>query len=442
MDSSLGIDGKRAEPATARSKLTLLAGGVRLATGFLLGQGAVQALTLLVSMLLLRVLSIEQYALYTVAGTLLALVSVGANPGLSQAIVSLGAARQHDKPYVGGLLSAARRMSRWLMIPAIIVVIILAIFLLRGQQRPLTSEIACVGLVFLIGFAQVETSLARAVLNMHHDARSTFRVGFTEAGLRLLLLPIAVLWPTAAIALVANLAGAIAASVLTAHRSGELCDRSAAGDTTQTSQLVSFIAPIAPMVIYTLAQGQIAILLLSVFAEPRAIAETGALSRLGQIFTVLMLLNPFLIQPIFARIQTRSDFVAKTSIVIGALSMLCAVCIASTYFVPDWWLLILGDNYSGLSRELPVSVAASLATIFGGTLYTMIIARGSTRWQSTAILPCLGGQLVFIAFNGVRTTWDALMLGLIPAVAYALVQVLLLAALIRRGSLGNLVFAD
>ena len=406
MDSSLGIDGKRAEPATARSKLALLAGGVRLATGFLLGQGAVQALTLLVSMLLLRVLSIEQYALYTVAGTLLALVSVGANPGLSQAIVSLGAARQHDKPYVGGLLSAARRMSRWLMIPAIIVVIILAIFLLRGQQRPLTSEIACVGLVFL------------------------------------LLLPIAVLWPTAAIALVANLAGAIAASVLTARRSGELCDRSAAGDTTQTSQLVSFIAPIAPMVFYTLAHGQIAILLLSVFAEPRAIAETGALSRLGQIFTVLMLLTPFLIQPIFARIQTRSDFVAKTSIVIGALSILCAVCIASTYFVPDWWLLILGDNYSGLSRELPVSVAASLATIFGGTLYTMIIARGSTRWQSTAILPCLGGQLVFIAFNGVRTTWDALMLGLIPAVAYALVQVLLLAALIRRGSLGNLVFAD
>ena len=441
MGSSVGIEAKCAEPNVAPGRFAWLAGGARLAAGFLLGQGLVQALTLLIGLLLLRVLSVEQYALYTVAGTLLALVSLGSNFGLSQAMVSLCTARRDDKHYVGALLNAARRLTRRFIVPAMMVTGLVAYFMMRAQPWPRASEIACVGLVFLVGFVQVESSLGRAVLNMHHDARTTFRVGLAEAGTRLLLLPLAVLWPTAATALVANLAGAMAASVLTVRRSGELCDRSAKSVSAETSELAGFIGPIAPMVIYTLVQGQIAILLLGAFAEPRAIAETGALSRLGQLFNVLMLLNPFLLQPVFARVRTRADFIAKAAVVAAALSLLCVVTIASAYVVPHWWLLIVGDKYSGLSHELPVALAASLATIVGGTLYTMVIARGSTRWQSAAILPCLGGQLAFIALNGVRSTWDALMLGMIPALAYALVQALLL-ALLLRGSLGGTAFAD
>lgn len=426
----------------ARQELTWLAGGAWLASKFLLGQGLAQALMLLVGLLLLRLLSIEQYALYTVAGTLLALVTVGSNFGLSQAIVSLGAARRDDKYHLGALLDAARRLTRYLMGPTMIATAIVAYMMMRVQPWPLDNKIICVILIFLIGVAQIESSLGRAILNIHHDARATFRVSFAEAGTRLLLLPLVSLWPTAALALLANLAGAIAASILTARRTRELCHSSDQSEAIQTSQLIGFIVPIAPMVIYAVAQGQIAILLLTAFAEPRAIAETGALSRLGQVFNVLQLINPFLIQPVFARIVSRTDFAAKSAAVISALLVLCIFTITSTYVVPNWWLLIIGDKYSGLAQELPIALAVSLATIVGGTLYTMVIARGSTRWQSTAILPCLGGQLVFVAVYGVHTTWHALMLSLIPAVAYALVQTILLTQLLRNGSLSGRALAD
>lgn len=403
--------------------------------GFLFGQGLIQALTLLVGLLLMRLLPIDQYALYTVAGTLLAVVSMGSNFGLAQAIVSLGSSHRDDKRYVGALLDAARRLARRLMVPAMACTAVLAYFMLRAQDWPLAIEIVCVGLVFLVGVAQVESSLGRAVLNIHHDAHAIFHVGIAEVGARLLLLPLCVLWPVAPTALAANLAGAMAASLVTARRSGELSDRFAKSDAKHEAQLTGFVLPIAPVFLYTLAQGQIAILLLSAFAETKAIAETGALSRLGQAFAVIMLLNPFLVQPVFARIASHGDFVTKTMTVVMALILLCIVTMASAFVVPQWWLLILGDKYNGLTHELPVALATSLATVVGGTLCTMVIARGSTRWQSAVILPCLGGQLAFVAANGVRSTRDALVLSLIPAVAYAVVQAALLLLLLRRGTL-------
>ena len=60
-----------------------------LASSFILAQGLVQALTLVVGLLLARVLPLEQYALYTISGTLLALVSLGSNFGLGHALISL-----------------------------------------------------------------------------------------------------------------------------------------------------------------------------------------------------------------------------------------------------------------------------------------------------------------------------------------------------------------
>ncbi len=405
---------------------------VRLVSGFLLGQGLVQALTLLIGLALVRLLPVDQYALYTIAGALLVVVSVGSNFGLAQAIVSLGSARREDRKHIGALLNAARWWSRRLMVLAMACTLVLAFFMLRNQPWPLSTKVACVAVVLVVGWAQVGSSLGRAVLNIHHDARAIVCVGLAEAGTRLLLLLLCFAWPVALAALVANLAGALAASRRTLKRCAELSDATALGGPTERKALMSFVLPLAPIVGYMLAQGQIAILLLSAFAESRVIAETGALTRLGQVFSVLMVLNTFLVQPVFARVVSRGDLVIKLTLLIAALALLCVVTMASALLFPDWWLLIIGDKYSGLTRELPVAIATSLVTLVGASLYVVVIARGSTRWQSLAIIPCLGGQLTFIAMNGVRTTWDALMLGLIPAVAYALVQAVLLGIAVRR----------
>jgi hypothetical protein len=408
--------------------LSLLKAG----TAFVFGQGLVQAMTLVVGLVIVRLLPVEQYALYTIGGTLLVVVSLGSNFGLAQGIVSLGSAHRQDRHFLGELLDAARRWSRRLMIVAMAATIALACFMLRDPRWSLVSDIACVAVVLLAGWAQVSGSLGRAVLNIHHDARSIFKATMGEAATRFALLSLCLIWPTALAALLANFAGAFVSSRITLSKCRNWCDTSAEGHPEQSRKLRAFVLPIAPIVIYSLLQGQIAILLLSAAGATRVIAETGALSRLGQVFLVLTLLNTFMVQPVFARIRSRADFLVRLTMLLVALTALSSIVMISAFVAPNWWLLIVGSKYAHLSGELPIALATSLATLSGASFYVVVIARGRTGWQSLAILPCLGSQVMFVALNGVRTTADALMLNFLPAFSYALVQAVFIVMLVRR----------
>jgi O-antigen/teichoic acid export membrane protein len=124
---------------------------VALASSFILAQGLVQALTLVVGLLLARVLPLEQYALYTISGTLLALVSLGSNFGLGHALISLGAGRRDNPGYVGALFNAARSDSHRLFGVAVLATVALAGYMFRGGAWPLHTQAACVALVLSIG---------------------------------------------------------------------------------------------------------------------------------------------------------------------------------------------------------------------------------------------------------------------------------------------------
>lgn len=424
-----------AEHATEYNQAAPRSGALRLlkiATAFLLGQGAVQAMTLVVGLVIVRVLPVEQYALYTISGTLLVVVSLGSNFGLAQGIVSLGSAHRQDRRYIGELLNAARRWSRRLMVVAMAASVVLACFMLRDPRWSLLCEVACVATVLLAGWAQVNGSLGRAVLNINHDGRSIFQATMGEAATRFALLSLCLIWPTALAALVANFAGAFFSSRVTLYKCQKWCDTGVEGGAEQMGKLRAFVLPIAPIVIYSVLQGQIAILLLSAVGATRVIAETGALSRLGQAFLVLALLNTFMVQPVFARVRSRADFLAKLAMLVVAFTALAGVVMISAFRAPNWWLLIVGAKYAHLTGELPIALATSLATLGGASLYVVVIARGRTGWQSLALVPCLGSQLAFLALNGVRTAADALILNFLPAFAYAVVQAVFVVLLVRR----------
>ncbi len=405
---------------------------IQLALGFLSGQGAVQIVTMLTGLILLRILSVEQYALYTLAASILAIVSLGSNMGLTQAVISFGSPQSADRRFVGELVQSAQKLSRRLMVPAALTAFVTAYFMFSSQVWAAPITIVCACIAVSTGLAQLGAVLGKGILSIHHDARSMFRVGMADAGVRFLCLPLAALWPTAVTPLLAGLAGAILATVTTKRLVARYCDVSAAATPAHVRRLLGFIVPIAPIAIYSVFQGQIGIILLSSASETRAVAETGALSRIGQLFAILVLINPFLVQPLFARIQTRHDFFLKSCILICGLGVLCIVTLTSAYVFPQLWLLIIGDKYSHLSRDLPIALAAALATLVGGTLYTLVVSKGSTKWHWLALLPCLSVQLAYIAISGVSTTTDALMFTLLPAVAYASIQLGFLVRTVQR----------
>ena len=134
------------------------------------------------------------------------------------------------------------------------------------------------------------------------------------------------------------------------------------------------------------------------------------------------MLNPFLLQPSFARIDSRAVFISRVSAVVAGLLVFSLLCVVSVVLLPQWWLFLLGPKYAGLRGELPIAIAGALFTVIGASLYTIVISRNFTRGQAWAIAGGLGSQALFLFFVGVHSAMDALLLNILPLATYAALQ--------------------
>ena len=99
---------------------------------------------------------------------------------------------------------------------------------------------------------------------------------------------------------------------------------------------------------------------------------------------------------------------------------------ASALVAPQAWLMVLGSKYESLSGELVLALVGALLSLIGATLYTMVIATRRTRGQWLQIAIGAGAQAIFVSMFGINNTRDALVLNMIPAAAYAALQMGLL----------------
>ena len=93
---------------------------------------------------------------------------------------------------------------------------------------------------------------------------------------------------------------------------------------------------------------------------------------------------------------------------------------------------MLGNKYAGLAAELPIAIGAALITLAGATLYTIVISKGNTKGQAWYILLGIGSQVISIWVFGVSTTSSALILNAMPAIAYMIVQLILVLNSVRK----------
>src|SRR5439155_11241752 len=136
--------------------------------------------------------------------------------------------------------------------------------------------------------------------------------------------------------------------------------------------------------------------------------------RLVQLVGLITMINPFLLQPVFARIDTKKKFVSYVRIVCLGLFVMSIACMVTVYWVPLWWLYLLGAKYGGLTNELPLAIAGALFYLWGVTLYTLVVSRNITRGQSWAAVAGLSTQIIFVSIHGVESTSDALVVNLLP----------------------------
>lgn len=327
--------------------------GTRIIGRFLFGQGLVTAVNVVVGLVIVRMLPLSEYALYVSASLLLTLISTGSDMGLSQGVTSLGA-RVHNSPAsLDSLVVAALRYRKRFFAVAAMAVLLVGYFMFQDRQWGLDRVSVVVAMVVAIGWVQSPLGIRKAVLNINHDEQSLFKIGISEAAARFGTVWICLLSPTVESALFINLLGFIAARVVVIKQFKPLHLDVAVVSEEHSRQLRDFVIPLMPAVIYYMMQAQLSVFLLNIYGYTDSVAHVGALGRLGQVIGLLMMLNPFLVQPFFARLDERREFVLWVGVVVITLALIAAAIVVSGYVFPTGWLFILGQTYSELTTELP-----------------------------------------------------------------------------------------
>jgi len=141
-------------------------------------------------------------------------------------------------------------------------------------------------------------------------------------------------------------------------------------------EIVSVVKRILPGTIYFCLSSQITIWLISFIGTTASVAQIGALGRLAMILNFFSSIFGALIIPRFARLENNKDLILKRfiQIQIGLMLLFLMIILLISIF-PTQILWILGNDYSGLEKELILSVAGSCISLYASFLFNISTSR-------------------------------------------------------------------
>ncbi len=409
---------------------------VKLGT-FFAGQGLVQGLSFLSSFFLLRWMNVKEYAVFTLAFSVQCMMASIVDLGFSGSIVALVGARVDDPKVVGGYMAAARWWRNHLMPPAFALGAVVFYILGSRQGWPL----------WLIAMLTVLTMAGvwlNVLGNLHIAPLLTRqRIGWIQ-------------WAQMLVAAVrlagyglGHLTGVLVGALVTAQNSAligltgllyrrealTLAEEPAQSEPALRAEMRKFISPQLPTMIFYMFQGQIMVFLISLLGQTKNIAEVGALSRLQQLFAVLLPLITWIVGPYFAKID---HAIIGRRFVLLTVGMLAFVSVsgAVAYGVPEPFLWILGPNYRHLRAEvfwmvLSAAVAIVAAVYHNVAYYRRWITLGVTSAHIAVVTCAMAGTAALV---DVSTALGVVQIGLAGAVAAVLIPVATCLRYARRAS--------
>jgi O-antigen/teichoic acid export membrane protein len=386
---------------------------------FFAGQGLVQFLNLATGFLLIRWMSVKDYAAYSLVSGFQGTVGVLVELGLGGSIVALLAGRT-ERHILGGYIRSTRHYRNkffFYLLPAI--AISFAILAVRqGLAWWMTAILLCSILAAI--YFESWTAYYSVPLMVHQDLQAYYRTPAIIGGIRLIA------------SFVLHMVSALSAWLMALMNSTAMIVQGWSyrqdarrhiieptdADPAMNREVLQYIRPLIPGTVFFAIHGQITVFLISWFGQARDVAEVGALGRLGQLFLLLAAFNAVVIAPNIAKIPRSRLAWRYTSFLAGAIGVSLTLIVMSVW-LPDVLLWIIGPKYLHLKTELMWTIAASCLGYVSSVMWTMHVARKWTfAWGVRAyIIAVLIVEICGITFMNLSTAGGVIRLSAYSALA-------------------------
>jgi hypothetical protein len=341
-------------------------------------QAIVQGLGLVSGILVIQRLPTQEYALYTLANTMLGTMLVLADGGISTGVMAQGGKVWQDREKFGAVLATGLDLRKKFAIGSLLIAAPVLLYLLHHHGASwLIALVLIVSLVpaFITTLSGVLLEVAPklrqdiAPLQKIQLASNAGRLGLLAATLFVL--------PWSFVAILAAGVPQLWANKALRRVSDNYANWNQQPDPVIRAKILTFVKRILPGSIYYALSGQITIWLISIFGSTVAVAQIGALNRLAVLLSFFSILFSTLVAPRFARLPERANLLLSRYLQIQVgLLLLSAIIISIVWLFPANILWLLGHKYSNLTSELVLSITNSCLGLITGASFVISTSRG------------------------------------------------------------------
>lgn len=383
---------------------------------FFMGQGALQGINILSGLYLVRTLSVEAYAQFGLASGFQQLAGLLMDLGFASTIIPLVGDQGEDRALVGRYVRAAKYLrdrAFWVLAPVSIAVFLM---IMHRHHWGWATQVVLTISVLLSIYSSGKVSYYSAPLILHGRLKEFYLpqtvVGIARLLVLLILRALGALngWvATVMAALNIAINGKVLEKVTRQH-----IDWPKQDDPQANRDVLRYILPAIPAMIFAAFQLQSSVFLISIFGQTSNIAQVAALGRLSQIFGILTVFNAIIVEPSMAKLQ-QTKVVPRYILLLTLAMAACAPVVVFGFVTPGIVLWLLGSKYEALHNVVGWAMLAGALNYISTLIWIMNRARKWVFWRGTflEIGLTLAVQILFIVFHGVKTTPDAVFFSLV-----------------------------
>lgn len=366
-----------------------------------IAQIAVQGLGFISGILIIRLLPVEEYALYTLANTMLGTISVLGDGGISTGVMSQGGKVWQDPKKLGSVLITGLYLRRKFAIVSLAVSLPILIYLLLHNGASWLATILIVLSIIPAFYAALSDSLLEIIPKLHQSILPLQKNQVGVATGRLILTSLTIfIFPWTFVAILASGIPRLYGNIKLRKISDGFVDTDQMPDLHVRNEILKLVKQNMPGLIYYCISGQITIWILSLFGNTTSIAQIGALGRITILLGIITPIFSMILIPRFARLENQDGLIYKKYLqLILIFGFTCFVFLFFSYLFSYEILWILGAEYRDLKYELILSLFGGCIFSFAGFVYSLTSNRGFVLnpviYISLSIISIIIGVIIF-----------------------------------------------
>jgi O-antigen/teichoic acid export membrane protein len=357
-----------------------------------------KAISFLTGILIVRLLPIQEYALYTLANTMLGTLVVLTDSGISNGVMAICGKVWQDPKKMGVVLATGLDLrKKFALVTLFISTPIIVYLLLQNNASWLTSILIVLSLIPAF-YAALSDSLLEIAPKLHQDITSLQKNQLMVGLGRLVLTVLTIfIFPWTFVIILAAGLPRVHGNLQLKKINLKFIENNQVPDSLVRKKILSVVYKILPNIIFFAFSGQIVIWILSVFGNTNDLASIGALGRFSVLIGLFTSVLSILFIPRFARLKDNKTTVLKVFFIFQILLFsFSGFFMFFVYLLPTQMLWILGSSYSSLSSEFFLIMLSNCIGLITSMTGQLIGSRG--HFLNPILVIIMNLSTVMVAF--------------------------------------------